>query len=166
MNEAGSLDGIIAHLRKGAPGRRHLAEVNQMVRVSSKSVCKEHPEWGPNNVIDLSPRSDSHFESKATPGQWILWDFRDRRVCPTRYTIRTHFLKSWVVEGSVDGSSWVEIDRQTDNRSFTHGCAAVSFDASRHTDFRFIRLTQTAKNFYGSDDLVLWAVEFFGTLFE
>jgi hypothetical protein len=87
------------------------------------------------------------------------------RVRPTHYTLRADCLKSWVVEGSLDGTSWTEIDRQTDNRNFW-GCAAASFAVSKPAEFRFIRLTQTDQNHAGEDQLVLYAVEFFGTLSE
>jgi hypothetical protein len=47
--------------------------------------------------------SESVYDSamrKEEQGQWIRWD----------YTI-----KSWVVDGSLDGVNWAEIDRKTDN---------------------------------------------------
>jgi hypothetical protein len=89
------------------------------------------------------------------------------RVRPTHYTLEAEWLKSWVVEGSLDGSSWTEIDRQTDKQDFRYGKPA-SFAVSNPAEFRFIRLTQTDKNHWTTpdDQLALRAVEFFGTLSE
>jgi hypothetical protein len=66
----------------------------------------------------------------------------------------------------VDGSSWTEFDRQTDNQDFKDGEQTASFAVSNAADFRFIRLTQTDRNHQRADDLHLAAVEFFGTLVE
>jgi hypothetical protein len=89
------------------------------------------------------------------------------RVRPTRYTLWTVDLKSWIVEGSVDGDSWTEIDRQTDNGVFesrwSHMC---SFAVSALTDCRFIRLIQTDKGYDKENSLTFRAVEFFGELSE
>jgi hypothetical protein len=111
-------------------------------------------------------RSWSYFESEDEPGQWVCWDFGQIRIRVTHYTIKGSFLKSWVVEVSVDGSSWREIDRQTDNQDFKVDWNTASFSVSNPAGFRFIRLTQTGKNHTGDDDLTLAGVEFFGTLIE
>jgi hypothetical protein len=45
-------------------------------------------------------------------------------VRPTHYTLSGWHLKSWVVEGSLDGQCWAEIDRPTNNQDFK-GLVAV-----------------------------------------
>jgi hypothetical protein len=74
-----------------------------------------------------------------------------------------------VLEGSLDGSNWTEIDRQTEIDRPMHEYV-VSFVVSKPAESRFIRLTQTAKSRgkekWGLDCLRLCAVEFFGTLSE
>jgi hypothetical protein len=116
----------------------------------------------------------SWFASGFGPGQWICWDFREMRVRLTHYTLWTAYLKSWVVEGSLDGARWTEIDRQTDNQDFTgrngiydHDWNTASFRVSRAADFRLIRLKQTDQNHTGNHTLLpLRAVEFFGAFSE
>jgi hypothetical protein len=139
-----------------------------IVTITSKSV--DNPIFSLNNVADLTSRTS--FWSKDEPGQWVCWDFGEMRVRVTHYTVRALRLKSWVVEGSLDGDgwffsgTWTEIDRQTDNQDFKDWNTA-SFALSKPVEFRFIRLTQTAKRRdWGDDKLVLDAVEFFGTLSE
>jgi hypothetical protein len=87
------------------------------------------------------------------------------RVRPTHYTIRGYSLKSWVVESSLDGEAWTEIDRKTDNEDFKLWGMA-SFVVSKSAECRFIRLTQTGKNHIREDDLLIRAFEVFGTLLE
>jgi hypothetical protein len=115
-------------------------------------------------VADLT--SDSYFKSKNEPGQWFRWDFHEMRIRPTHYTIEDSALKSWVVESSLDGEAWTEIDRKRDNEDFKGDMPTASFAVSNSAECRFIRLTQTDKNHYGNDQLVISAFEVFGTLRE
>jgi hypothetical protein len=158
-----SLEGIISFLTE-----RHGGQVHEkgIVTITSKSTFREgeNPEFGPSRVADLT--SDSYFWSKNEPGQWICWDFHEMRARPTHYAIRGEALKSWIVEGSLDGENWTKIDRQTDNQDFKEHWNTVSFTVSKPVKSRFIRLTQTDKRHDGIDYLFLLAVEFFGTLSE
>jgi cell division septation protein DedD len=161
MKEAESLDGIISYLTTKRGGN---VQEKGIVTISSKSVRDHEPKFALKNVADLT--SGSCFESKDEPGQWVCWDFREMRVRPTHYTIWTWHLKSWDVEGSLDGRSWTEIDRQTDNQDFKIGWNTASFAVSNPAEFRFIRLTQTGMDHGCFDTLWLLAVEFFGTVSE
>jgi hypothetical protein len=113
-------------------------------------------------TIDKSP---GDFESEDKPGQWVCWDFGDLRLSLTFYTMRTCFLRQWVVEGSVDGTTWMELSRVLEG-----DCALdtwmVTFAAYDQTPYRYIRLTQTGKNSLRTDVLNLGFCEFFGTLSE
>jgi hypothetical protein len=162
MKEANSLQGIISYLTKKHGGNVHEKGI---VTIVSKSI---DPDYYPlKSVADLT--SDSWFVSKDEPDQWVYWDFCKMRVRPTHYTIvalSAWMLKSWVVEGSLDGKRWTEIDRQTNNQDFKDDYATASFAVSKPAECRFIRLTQTDKNHRSDDCLVLVSVEFFGTLSE
>jgi hypothetical protein len=107
------------------------------------------------------------FQSEDEPGQWYCWDFREMRVIPAHYIIWTPGQRpassprsvSWFVQ-----ASWSEIDRQPDYEDLKGKTA--SFVVSNPAEFRFIRLTQTGKNYHDTDVLSLCAVEFTGTLYE
>jgi hypothetical protein len=121
-----------------------------------------------NSAADLDT---SHtFWSENAPDQWLSWDFHELRVDPTHYTLWTQDKStafcccpgSWRLEGSVDGSNWTEIDRQTHNTDYA---AHHTFEVSRNGPFRFIRFTQAGTNYYGSHVLVIEGFELFGDLF-
>jgi hypothetical protein len=170
-NWAKKLDGVISYLTKKHGGNVH---ENGIVTLTSKSISNDL-----KNVADVT--SNSYFESQNEPGQWVVWDFRGMRVRLTHYTVWAQYLKAWVLEGSLDGSRWTEIDWQT-NGVFkpyigarkTQMPGGVPFHersiaVANPGEFRFIRLTQTEKNNRGrsgTDELFLYAVEFFGTLSE
>jgi predicted nucleic acid-binding Zn-ribbon protein len=159
--ETEPLEGIISYLTKKYGGN---VQKKGIVIITSKSIVQDDPRRAPENVADLT--SISTFWSKDEPRQWVCWDFRDMRVCPTHYTITSWSLKSWVVEGSSSGGSWTVIDRQSNRHDFETDWKTASFPVATPAAFRFIRLTQTDKKTNGSDALPLRAVEFFGTLSE
>jgi hypothetical protein len=86
------------------------------------------------------------------------------RVCVTHYTIWSLFLTWWVLEGSMNGRVWEEIDRKSQCMAFKRGKA--SFQVENPRVFRFIRLTQADESDWGLNPLRLDGVEFFGTLVE
>jgi hypothetical protein len=161
LTEAKSLDGIISHLTRGHGGNVHDKGI---VTITSKSVYTDSSAHAVVNVADLA--ADSYFHSNGGPDQWVCWNFHKRRLNPTHYTIRIQGLKSWVVESSLTGKAWTEIDRKTDNEDFKDGLETASFAVSNAAKCRFIRLTQTGKNHNENDFLVIYAFEVFGTLLE
>jgi hypothetical protein len=158
LKAAKSLDGIIAYLTGKHGGNVHDKGI---VTFSSKSIGSD---YSLGNLTDL--RSDTGFCTKNEPGQWFCCDFHEMRVRPTHYTIRIVQIKSWVVEGSLDGETWTEMDRKTDSKDFVFALPTVSFAISNSAECRFIRLTQTDKRCDGKDWLYILAFEVFGTLIE
>jgi hypothetical protein len=163
MKEAASLDGVISYLAKIHGGNVHEKGI---VTVTARSLAD--PKYGnlaAKYAADLVNPS-TYFCSNGELHQWVCWDFHETRVRPTHYTLRTYWLKSWVLEGSLDGVDWTVIDQQTDTQDFTQrDVKAASFKVSEPRECRFIRLTQTA-NHTQTLCLQFWGVEFFGTLFE
>jgi hypothetical protein len=135
-----------------------------IVDISSSSTASSHAK----NAADL--QSTSFFHSENAAGQWLCYDFKDRRVIPTHYSIHAHssnyYLRSWVLEGSVDGSSWVCLDDQKDNSTTNSGHPIGTFAVSVRSEWRFLRLRQTGKNANRNDNLTLFAFEIFGQLIE
>jgi hypothetical protein len=162
LKKGNPLQGIIARLTSKHGGNVHDREI---VTITSKSVYSDEHKHALRNVADLT--SDSYFQSKKEPGQWVCWDFHEMCARPTHYTIQTNWLKSWVVESSLDGKAWTEIARKNDTIDFNDiGWLTASFPVSKSTEFRFIRLTQTGKNYCEYDCLVIGGFEIFGTLLK
>jgi hypothetical protein len=151
LKEGEYLDGIISYLTKKHGGNVH--ELG-LITITSQSVSSGNLA----NIADLA--SDSSFRSEDGQGQWICWDFHEMRVRPSHYTAMATGLGSWVVEISVDGENWIEIDRRI-GEYFED-----SFAVAETAKCRFIRLIQTGKNYFDRECVLLSAVEFFGTLSE
>jgi uncharacterized coiled-coil protein SlyX len=164
LKVAKSVDGIISYLT-----RKHGENVHDegIVTITSHSLRNDDLKYAVQILADVT--DDAYFSSKNEPGQWVCWDFQEMRVRPTQYTIKGQWLKSWVLEGSLDGENWMEMDRKTDNDDLKEKPWRTSFAVSNPTECRFIRLTQTGNNYtwanIGAPDfLFIYLVEFFGTL--
>ena len=127
----------------------------------------------PENVTDFE--SESRFYSKDEPNQYILFDFKNYRINPTHYMIRTQgcganccHMKNWVCEVSEDGIEWIEGDKQENssdlNGSFLVGIFSLKTEAP--LKYRFVRIRQTGLNWFNDNRMIMCGVEFFGTLYE
>jgi hypothetical protein len=117
---------------------------------------------------------NDYWYTQSSPNSWIQFDFKDRFVSLTHYTLKsdgytTHHLLQWTLQGSIDGNSWTDLDRR--NTQELNGnyvtkifpCAEFESSSTPHF-YRYIRLTQTGKDSYGSDNLMLAGFECFGSI--
>ena len=120
--------GIIDYLRTKSNGKVD-DEINFM---SSSNDGGDYPSYVPRTVALFDDHSKC-FVSGNKPGSWICLDFKEHRVIPTDYTIRScdggtnnHHLKSWVVECSNDNNEWKVVDER-ENESSLNGplCAHI-----------------------------------------
>jgi hypothetical protein len=77
-----------------------------------------------------------------------------------------YYLRSWVIEGSMDGkdNSWVVIGTRRDDTQADANHPIGTFTVANSEASRFIRLRQTGHNARGDDFLILFAFEMFGVL--
>lgn len=164
FRESTPLDGIIQYLTRKYQGNVHDLGI---VSVTGNIHTKEC--WGPRNIV--IPQGFSRYRvigQQELP--WICWDFKERRVIPSSYSIQVFHtkliavFKSWVIEVSNDNASWTIIDGQDtdvlDKALFAHfGIAQVPREG-----FRFIRLRATGWNTRGAMRFETNFIEFFGTL--
>jgi uncharacterized protein (UPF0303 family) len=69
-----------------------------------------------------------------------------------------------MLEGSIDCKSWVEIDHHTNDTSLNSTGAIATFPISSSSDYQYIRLRQSGVSSSNSHNLVVNAIEFYGTL--
>jgi hypothetical protein len=183
-------NGIIAHLTRKCGGNVHDRNV---VEVTSGSFEKEtiganlhsgalnnKPECAAKNAADL--KTDSYFQSACrtkkediphTRNNWICYDFKEKRIVPTHYTINTFYggpgdphMKSWLVETSTDGENWREVAREEDNNQLNSLDFTATLAVASGGECRFIRLVNIGRNHFGDDRIWIHAWEIFGNLIE
>ena len=161
------LNGIITHLTRECGGNVHTKGV---MDVTASSFV---PGYEPHKVADIG--SDSHFFSNGDDNAalWICYDFKDKRVVPTSYSIRSSHKgyggeapKSWCVEASNDGEVWETLDSHVDNNDLKGAFVTHNFPVIPRPgkSSRFIRLRQSGRNHGGLNQLCMSSLEVFGIL--
>jgi hypothetical protein len=166
------LNGIIAFLTRECRGNVHEHDV---VHITASPALY----GAPQNVADLEIDSCyfSNFRGAdqdipPVANNWICYDFCGITVMPTHYTIRSLYygkrggtnLKSWFLDGSIDGQCWEIFDRK-DNTSKLDGKGIVkTFKIPRRLECRFLRLINIGRNHAGTDALCLSSFEIFGSI--
>lgn len=121
----------------------------------------------PGNVLTLN---DSYWISKNQKNSWILFNFNNKRVSPSGYTIRnlnkggwfSHSPQGWRLEGSNDQKNWVVIHEVKNNTTFQKSNEVGIFACQTSQYFSFLKLTQIQENLNKSDYFVLNFIDFFG----
>jgi hypothetical protein len=162
------LEGIISYLPSRFNGN---VSDGGIASVTSKSTSNDF--YAVKNGVSLT--ATSRFSSKGEANQWLCYDFKDRRVEVRHYAIRSQFdgdsigyadLKSWVIEGSVEGNVWTALDSQQNNSEMNERNLIASWPTSIGMKSRYIRLHQTGKNHNNNDHLNISSWELFGTQIE
>lgn len=119
---------------------------------------------------------DSHwndlFFTEDKVNSWIMFDFKNKRVNITNYTLKTHkyasgtcHIKAWIIEGSNGHNQWTEIDRRF-TPMLNGPNKSQTFPATNTNDmFQFIRLRQIGLNCRNDNILAITNVELFGTIY-
>jgi hypothetical protein len=171
-------DGIIAYLTRECGGNVHDHDVVKVT--SSGTMDDKDPIYGAKNAADLEigSRFQSDYCNRSDDlsypkNNWICYDFKSRTIVPTHYTIRTWngcpgslHLKSWLVETSTDGKSWLMVAREDDNQLLNGRSFTATFTVAAGAECRFIRLVNIGRNHHGDGQLVITAWEIFGGLIE
>jgi hypothetical protein len=164
LKEGCPLEGIIAHFTKFAGGNVH----DRGIVIITSGDGYADPTFPAKNAADLEV--DSFFHSDGTKNEWICYDFLNRRITPSHYTIRSKYngqvggsnLKSWVIEGSIDAEEWVELDRQEASGELNGPGLIVTLPVTESIECQCIRLRSVGKNHANLWDFIISAFEIFG----
>jgi hypothetical protein len=159
-----SFEGIIHAMTKECGGNVH--------RKGVVTITSSGDGWNkPFQVADHG--WDNYWNSQNGPNSWICFDFKERSVALSHYTLKSHsgtghFFLAWVIEGSNDSSNWTTLD--TRNTHSLNGPNIVETYKCSNDDcsefFRYIRMRQTGKTSHNGDYLILANIEFFGRVGE
>jgi len=170
--ESGRLKGIICEMTAECGGN---VDERDKVKVTSSSV---YGSWFAKNAVDLE-NTQNFFHSNDVKDAWLKYDFKDRKVRPTHYTIRSRNYgkgsdhpQHWVIEGSNTDrdDDWKKLDSRSNitvlddaNRIHTFN---IQEKLSPDEFFRYLRIRQTGRNTCSGEYYYfrLSALEYFGSV--
>jgi hypothetical protein len=153
---------FVCEYREGSSFEGNVHELG-IVSVTSSSVRGPYPA---HSVVDFN--NSSVALTNGERNEWICSDFKRKQVNLHHYLLRSwndsdcYYLTNWVIEGSVDGTAWMELDQRNNCRDLVGLNLSQSFAVSGTGFFRLIRLRQTGKDSSRYDYLTLGAFELFG----
>jgi hypothetical protein len=165
-SEGGELNGIFSFLTRECGGNIHDRGI---VAVSASS---QHYSDYPVQVIFDFKTKFSGFATKNEDNSWICIEFKQHRIKPTHYSIRTRadsdtqHPRTWVLEGVGDAGDWFPLDCQTSNSELSGPNCVRTFSIGSPREVRSVRLRQTGPNSSNCNHLILKSIELFGELID
>ena len=167
-NKINRFEGIFNHLIN----KYNIVDFNdqKVFKITSSTVFNS---FFPSNVVDYKD-SIHLFSSLQEPNSWIKFDFIERKVKPTFYSIKTTgnqrnemHLKNWVIEGSNDDKNWEILDSRNNENILNNISAENTFQMNKEIKdhYRYIRLKQTGPNWSGTHQLGIMKFEIFGSIY-
>ena len=132
----------------------------------------QSPNHAAKNVADI--HASSFFQSANSKNQFVCYDFKDKTIIPTHYSIGMcfsglpggHNWRSWVVEMSTDGNVWTEFDRHENNSDLNDGNITKTYPISVQKECRMFRIRQIGPNWAGTYHICFSDLEVYGTLIQ
>jgi hypothetical protein len=171
-SEGKPFEGIINYLTVECDGNVHEKGIVTITTSDAESNLPRSigEEFRENDFVKLVEYGErKSWFSKNLPNSWVCFDFREKSVSVSSYTISSGlnwagYPLKWELEGSTDGQQWKLIDRR-ETQDLGQDYAIGTFECSESEEFfRFVRLRQTGKDSLDCDSLRLSGVEFFGVL--
>lgn len=163
--EGQEFHGIMNFLNEETGGNIH---DNGTVSITTNSLNRNSEE--PKNLVDY--QKDNYYYSKNESKATINFDFKDKKVQLTNYSIKSYdnstngyHLKDWVVEVSNDAEHWKNVDERTNESRLNGTKITATFDTKQTDEFyRYVRLYQTGPSWYGNYCMLFYNLEFYGKL--
>ena len=143
---------------------------------SKAVVCTSSSVDGTSSVKGIVSRFPTHFATKSAAKSWVGVELSNHTLQLSHYTLRNTdnsevrnlSMRSWKLEGSRDGKQWTLLDERNHDstlnqksQTVTHAVPQSNTGSQYYSHFR---LTQTAANSGGGQQLCMGGVEMYGRL--
>lgn len=163
-----AFNGIIDMMTQECGGN---VDKKDIVKITSSSRKRSDVDaFHAANLHDVN----SYFYSLDEENSWLKYDFKDKKIMPSHYSIRSYpssknseHLKSWVIEGSNTDNvdDWKILDSRHNSSCLNDRSASHTFEIQKLKPaeyYRYIRLRQIDYNASNTFHLSLSALEFYG----
>ena len=166
--QSNAFSGIFNYLTKKCGGNPHEMNIIEIIPSSSSGGSSNSH----TRVIDFS--WSNYWASNNSPNSYIRFDFKTYRVQINAYSLKSRsespgggHPKSWVIEGSNDGTKWDIIDYQHNSNDINGSRLVHTFQLSEMSQsFKYLQMKLTSENHRGDNFFNLTNIEFFGKLIE
>lgn len=167
-------NGIISYLGKDDP-KSVIANGIISVTASSIYLNDQYKEHQPKNVVDFN-NDKMNFISNNDQNSWLLYDFKQRKVKPSHYSIKSHHWggkgnyhpQNWRIEGSNDNVNWNVLDTRSNEKSLDDKSVSNTFTIKNDFNdfFRYLRIALNGVSTRNDHFLCFSSLEYFGSILE
>lgn len=148
-------------------------DVPNITVTGGPTLDDENPEYSAKNAARVDKNSYFLSDDSSTD-HTICYDFGEMKFIPTAYAIRSRpdepvngkHLRSWVIEVSMDGTEWTEVDKQENNSELNGSGITKVFNLDDHVQSKLIRLRQTGEGWCEAspNSIAVCCFEIFGKI--
>lgn len=157
--------GIISYLRNESK-----QNIENSINVTSSSIYNNNQDFSPIKAV-LYEENNKDFGSDSIKNSWICIDFKEHRIQPTHYTIKSGHIypnlpRNWVIECSNDNDKWEIVDEETNNSTLRNNDSVHTFEMNKQNlnEYRYIRMRNAGPDWCGSYFIFINSIEFYGKL--
>ncbi|MEH2139898.1 discoidin domain-containing protein [Nostoc sp.] len=144
-------------------------DTSSWVNPTSNGLIIQSSSIGSGSVNSLVDRSNSSFYTNSDPNSFVSFFLGGTRQLKCNYyTIKTradssdYYPRNWNLQGSNDGSTWVDLDIQINNTALNSTNQWLALPVSSDVAYSYFRIYTTGDNSAGYRHLVLGEVELYG----
>ena len=168
-SEQNKFNGIINYLREKSNG-----QIENEINFNASSNSNNSENYKPK-VVTQFENDNNYFYTDGEQNAWLCLEFREHRIIPTDYTIRSWNYsqndchpRSWVIECSNDNSSWEIVDEEKDCSHLNGSKYVHTFKMNHPTnkEYKYIRMRITGPTWHSSTNyqLIINSFEIFGKI--
>lgn len=158
-------DGVFTYIHKARNADLYENKIIEVITKPNKPVnAKQIFNYDKNleNIFVTTNEPNSSITFKLDP---LSLQITSYEITSCKWVKFSNHLRSWVVEISVDGEKWTEIDAQNDCESLNGSNLTCKFDIKTKVDFaKYIRLRTTSTDWRQKNFLAYNRLEFYGIL--
>lgn len=130
----------------------------------------------PKFIVNFNDNKNYYQSTFNDIDAWICYDFKELKVRPTHYSIRSRYDANdvngspcnWCIEGSNNNKEWTILDTRKEDTSLKYANASNVFEIQRKLGkdefYRYLRMRKTGVDSAGNNYFTISALEYFGVL--
>ncbi|MEH2448938.1 MAG: hypothetical protein V7K18_25080 [Nostoc sp.] len=139
---------------------------------TSKGLTIQASTTGSGSVQSIVNRDESEFYTNNIPSSWVSFNIGTSKLKCNCYSIRArnntaYYIRNWKLQGSDDGSTWIDLDTQTNNTTLANASQWISIPINNASAaYSWFRVLNYGLDSEGHNYFTLGEVELYGEYFE
>ncbi|MEH1971109.1 hypothetical protein [Nostoc sp.] len=133
---------------------------------SNLAIAASSTEYGSANL--LTDRQNSEFWTNPIANSWVSFHILTGKLNCNYYSLRTrgtnpnYYPRNWILQGSDDGVTWIDLDVQVNNTTLSSPAQWLSLPVTTNDSYSYFRILQNGLDSSNSHYFCLGEIELYG----